>query len=277
MKRVVAAVAACSFLFACQSGEDKLKEKQKALEEAKARYKEEQANAGAPKTADDTPKDPFWENPSLVEVRDEGNCPEEFWALFPGPAPGADAAEKKANESKRAELVKKLKDQTYLIKFRTGLGLTLQDYNAAKGYYPLEVQQTIDCKDSYGNVTISVGDEKAMTPPSSAAKEGAAYTVRIWYAPPAEFQVPMKSMSEAKAWKDKNLLGLEARYIWKPGKASVDHKYEKVAKHVEKTVAGDIQIGGGAEDWGAGRGLHADVQAMRVSTNHGKDVIVEKK
>ncbi|MFL5320724.1 MAG: hypothetical protein ACJ790_13770 [Myxococcaceae bacterium] len=278
MVRVIAvSVAVASLLLlSCKSGEDKAKERQEKLETQKAEYKAAQAKGDAPKT-DTAPKDPYWDDPSLIEISDEGKCPEGIWALFPGSAPGADAAEKKANESKRAELAKSLREKSFTLKLRTGRGVELQDYNAAKGFYPVEVKTSVDCKDSAGTVTIAVGDAKAQTPPNSAAKEGAGQTMRIWWSPPAEFTVPMKSMSDAKAWKDKNLLGLEARYVFKLGKAEIDRKAVKVEKHVEKTSVGDIKIGGGSEDWGAGRMVRGDVEKMRLTVDHGQTVLAQGK
>lgn len=278
MRALLAVAASALLLAACskESTEDKLAAKQKQIEEQRKQLKEDKAKADAP-VANDAPKDPYWDAPGLILVRDEGKCPDNLWALFNAPAPGADAAEKKANEAKRKELAEQLRNQTFVISMRTGNGLELEEYNAAKGYFPLKVKSTIDCKDSIGNVTIALTDAKAQTPPTSAAKEGASYTMRIWYAEPQAFQLPMPGMAQAKEWKNKSSLGLEARFIWKPGKTAIDKKLEKVAKHVEKAAGETIQIGGGTEDWGAGRMLKADVEAMRITTDRGTKTLVEKK
>lgn len=278
VKRTAVVIVAVALSLSCKSGEERAAERQKSLEEQKSKLKDERAKADAPKgSADSGPKDAFWDDPSYVELRPDGKCPEGMWALFAAPAPGADAAEKKANEAKRSELAAKLKATTFVTRFRAGLGVDVADYDAAKGLYPVAVQATLDCSDSAGSVTIALADAKATVPPNSAAKGDADFVVRIWMAEPSRFQIPMKSMADAKTWKEKSLLGLEARYVFTLGKTAIDHKMNKVAKHVEKTVAGDISIGGGAEDWGAGRMVRADVKAMRLSTDRGREVITEKR
>lgn len=277
MTRRTLAALALLFVAACDGkSEDKFAAKQKALEEQRKKLKDDKAKADNPAKSDG-PKDPFWDDASLISIRDEGKCPDNLWALFKMPAPGADAAEKKANESKRKEYAETLRNATYVISFRNGTGLSLDEYIASKGYFPLTAKSTIDCKDSVGNVTIALAPAKAQTPPTSAAKEGAGYTMRIWYAEPQSFQLPMESMGAAKEWRQKSSLGLEAKFIFKLGKTAIDKKLEKVAKHVEKAGGETIEIGGGSEDWGAGRVVHADVQAMRITTDRGTKTWVEKR
>lgn len=276
-RALLTVVLSAVFTLACsKGGPDSTEDKLKKLEEQRKQLKDSKAAANAPRV-DDTPKDPFWDSASLVTIQEEGKCPDNFWALFGGPAPGATPEEKKANEAKRSEYAKVLRDSQFVIKLRMGNGLDLEEYNAAKGYFPLKAKSTIDCKDSIGNVTVALTDVKAQTPPSSAAKEGAAYTIRIWYAEPQAYEVPMTSMADAKTWKNKSSLGLEGRYIFKLGKTANDKKLEKVARHVEKAGGETIEIGGGTEDWGAGRMIRADVQAMRITTDRGTKTVVEKR
>src|SRR5438105_1868294 len=80
-----------------------------------------------------------------------------------------------------------------------------------------------------------------------------------------KFSIPMKSMAEAKEWKNKNLIGLSARVVFKLGKPDVDKKLHKVAKVTEKAAGETISIGGGTEDWGAGRLVHAELIGLRVA------------
>lgn len=277
MRGPLATCAAVAALLctACDKG-DSTSDRVKQLEAQRKALKDEKSKAGAAKP-DDAPKDPFWDDEALVTISDEGRCPDNFWALFAGPAPGATPAEKKANEANRAEYARALRGRTYVIRQRLGNGLDLEEYNAAKGHFPLKAKSTIDCKDSVGNVTVSLADVKAQTPPSSAAKEGAAYTIRVWYAEPQTHLLPMPSMGDAKTWKNKSSLGLEARYLFKLGKSAVDKKLERVAKHVEKAAGETIEIGGGTEDWGAGRMVRGDVQAMRITTDRGTKTVVEKR
>jgi hypothetical protein len=50
-----------------------------------------------------------YDDTQAVVVRQDGPCPEDFWALFPGEAPGASPAEKKANASRRKSLAEGLR------------------------------------------------------------------------------------------------------------------------------------------------------------------------
>lgn len=262
----------------CPSG------KKKAEERAAARQAEiEQARADR-KAAQDQPAkeaaaapavrlEPFWDDAAYLKVSPDGACPEGLWALFPGPAPGDDAAARKANEAKRAELARSLKDATVLLKLRVGDSLKLLDYNAAKGELPIELKGVIDCKDSAGNVSIGLGDAKAITPGSSAAKQGAEVAMRIWDAPALRYVHPLRSMADAKEFLTKHRFDLEARVVFKLGRAEVDKKMVRIAK----ATSGEISIGGGNEDWGAGRMVRAQLLGVRIAADHGRLALVEQR
>lgn len=281
MKRLLSVLTAValSLLLGCPSEsaqkrmEDKIAAQQKTLEKSKAERLAKEESAKAPAPAAPVVLDPFWDNPEYTALVPDAPCPPDFWALFPGDAPGADKAEKKANNAKRAALAKALREKTYVVKLKGPGQVTLLPYDAPAGQFPLEVLGTIDCTDSFGHVAISWTAAKASTPPNSAAKQDADVTQRIWLADPLKYALPMKSMSEAKEYGDKYKGGFSARVVVKLGKTDVDKKIIKTAKVTEK----DITIGGGMEDWGAGRLLRTDVQGIRVAVDREKTPVLEKK
>jgi hypothetical protein len=263
---------------------DKVK---KAESEAAAREKsnaEKQAareaamsNKPPPMPAGEVVKvDPPYSDEGNVLLKSDGQCPEGFWSLFAGDPPGANKDEKKANAAKRAELAKALKDRTYLVKLRASQ-VKLSPYDAPNGRFVVEVDGSIDCEDSIGHVTIAWTKAVATTPPPSAAQEGAEVTQNVWLAPKVEFSVPMPTMAQAKEFNDKNRLSLSARVALKLGKTEIDKKMKKVAK-VETEAAGQaLKIGGGMEDWGAGRVVRAELIGVRLASDREKTTVAEKK
>lgn len=259
-----------------QDGSKKMEEKQRALDEAKAKKaKLDEAKELAPIPAAAPKLGAPWEDSSYVEIRPDGKCPDGIWALFAGDTPGGDAKEKKENEKKRGELSKTVKEATYLIKLSGPEQVTLKPYDAPKGSFPVEVLGTIDCTDSFGHVAIAWTKAKAGEPANSAAKQDAEVTQSIWNAEPMSWSLPMSGVSESKTFQAKNQYQLSARIVLKLGKTAWDHKMKKVAKMGDKSAG--ISIGGGTEDWGAGRMVQAELVGVRVATNHEKDQLFEKK
>ena len=261
------------------SGAKKMEEKQKALDDQRAADKVKQEQK---EMLTDLPKDVFhldkpWEDSAYVELRSDGPCPPNFWALFAGETPGATKEEKKANNAKRPELAKALREQTYLVKLHGPDVVKLKPYDAPKGWFPLEVIGTIDCSDSIGRVAIAWSAAKAGDPGNSAAKEGSEITQNIWTAEPVKFTLPMKGMSDAKEFDTKNRLGLSARIFFKLGKTDLDRKLKKIPKVMEKAAGETLSMGGGTEDWGAGRMVHADGIGIRIASEKEKTTLVEKK
>ncbi len=261
---------------ACPSdGSKKMEEKQRALDAAKAEKakKDQQAEQAKNPPKEVVHLDRPWEDSSYVEIKPDGKCPEGIWALFPGETPGADKEEKKANEKKRADLAKTLKETTFLVKLRATDQVKLGEYDAPKGAFPLEVIGTIDCEDSFGHVAIAWTEAKAGDPAKSAAKQDADVTQAMWMAEPLKWSLPMNGVSAAKEFEPKNKFQLSARVVIKLGKSEWDHKLKKVPKAGDK----NISIGGGTEDWGAGRMVHAELVAVRVATDKEKTSLFEKK
>lgn len=275
-------LAACS-----KSSSEKLAEKQKALEAAKAESAKRAADKNAAREAAMANKPPPggevvkvaapYGDEGNVVLRSDGECPEGFWALFPGEAPGGSKDEKKANAAKRGELTESLRARTYLVKFRAPTDVKLSEYDAPGGKFNVDVPGSIDCSDSIGHVTIAWTKAVATTPPPSAAQEGAEVTQNIWLAPPVQFALPMPTMSGAKEFADKNKLTMSARVVLKLGKVEVDKKLKKIAK-VQAEAAGEkLSMGGGTEDWGAGRLVRAELVGIRLASDKEKTTVAEKK
>jgi hypothetical protein len=265
---------ASALVLSCSDGGKRIEERQKAIEESRAELKAQVEAKSTEKRPEEAPVklDPFWDDPAFVTLRPDGACPEGLWALFPGPAPG-EGPEKKANEAKRADYAAKLKGTTFVARLRPSSGLVLQPYDSPKGQFSLELFGLLDCVDAGGHIAIGWNKPKAITPPTSAAKDDADLVQRIWRGEPMFYPLPMKSQGEAKEWEAKHRFGLDARVILKLGKGEVDRKMVKVAKQ----SSGDISVGGGTEDWGAGRMVRAQLLGVRIAIEREKTALVEKK
>ena len=234
------------------------------------------ANKASP-TAEVVKVPPPYADEGNVVLHSDGDCPDGLWALFNGDVPGATKEEKKVNAAKRPELTKALREKTYLVKFRAPEEVKLSPYDAPNGRFNVLVHGSIDCSDSIGHIAIAWTAAKAMTPPPSAAQEGAEVTQNIWLAPPVDFQMPMPTMAQAKEFNDKNRLTLSARVVLKLGKTDVDVKKKKMAK-VQAEAAGEkLSMGGGVEDWGAGRLVRAEIVGVRLASDREKTTVAEKK
>lgn len=278
--RIAFACGALLLAAGCPSdASKKTADKLKALEEKKAADKKaaDQKELLAELPKDVVKLDPPWEDPSYVVIKQDGPCPENFWALFGGDVPGATKEEKKANAAKRPELAKALRAQTYLVKLRAPDDVKLHPFDATKNEFPLDVIGTIDCTDSAGHIAIAWSPVKAGDPGNSAAKEGAEITQNVWMAQPLSFRLPMKGMADAKEFDQKNRLALSARLFFKLGKGEIDKKLKKIGKVVEKAAGETLTIGGGVEDWGAGRMVRAEGVGVRVATEKEKTMVFERK
>ena len=108
--------------------------------------------------------------------------------------------------------------------------MSLKEYDAPKGHFPLDVVGTVDCVDSFGRVAIAWSPAKAIAPGNSAAKEGAEISQNIWQAEALRYTLPMKSMDEAKAFRTAHQFDLDTRIVFKLGKVQVDKKPFKTSK-----------------------------------------------
>jgi hypothetical protein len=270
---LVAAFMAC---------DDRSKRTEKQLADLKAKQDAQKAAAKEDKLAApaELPKlDPPYDDSTSDRLIPDGACPEGLWALFPKDAPGNTPEEKKANAARRAEVAKSLEGKRFMVRLRAPNQVTLKPHDAVQGVLPIEVIGSVDCKDALGSVTVAWTDAKAGSPNASAAKASAEFVQNFWLAPPVAFTLPIKSMSEAKAFQQNNALGLTARVVFTFGKTEVDSKLRKVGKVSEKVeAAGEtVGYGGGMEDWGAGRLVRANLVGLRVAVEQEKKQLYELK
>lgn len=275
----------CSFLvvtlLACPSGSNRTADQLAALkkkQEAEAKAKKEKAERLEPLPTEVVKLDPPYDDTQATVILPDGPCPEGFWALFPGEAPGATPEEKKANAARRKEFAEAARSKKYIVKLRAPAQVVLSQYDAPKGKFDIDVHGTIDCTDPLGRIALAWTEAKAGDPGNSAAKADAEFSQNVWVAEPAHFELFIKSMTEAKEFSDKNRFGMSARVAFGLGKVAVDKKIKKVAKVSEKVeAAGEtLTFGGGNEDWGAGRLIKADLEGIRVATDREKRQLAEK-
>lgn len=258
---------------------DKAANRTKQQLEALQKKKEEKARADkedvAPLPMPTVRLDPPYDDLSAVVINGDGPCPEGFWALLPGDAPGATPEEKKVNAQRRQLLVDDLKSKTYLVKLRLPQ-VTLKPFDAPKGTFTVEVVGSVDCQEqlSHQRIALAWTDAKAGVPPGGAY-DGAEVAPNLWLAPPVTFSLPMKTMAEAKEFEQKNRIGISARVAFKLGKGEVDKKLKKVAKVQVEAHGEKLSTGGGVEDWGAGPLVRAELIGLRVATGGEKVQLLE--
>lgn len=276
MRRLVT-LSLAGVLAACPSGSSRTADQLAALQkkkEAEARAKSEDKLEALPTEV--IKLDPPYDDSQATVILPDGPCPEGFWALFGGAVPGADAEEKKANAARRKELAEAARSKKYIVKLRAPAQVVLSPYDAPNGKFTIDVHGTIDCTDSIGRIALAWTDAKAGDPGASAAKEGSEVTQNIWMAEPVKFELPIKALTEAKEFNDKNRFGLSARVGFSLGKVEVDKKTKRVSKVSAKAEGETLSFGGGAEDWGAGRLIHAELLGVRVATEREKKQLFEK-
>lgn len=261
-------------LLACEDKkfEQRLKKSVEDTAKAKSEEGKKAAEAKKPAPAVEAPLPAPWNAEGLEKLVVDGPCPEDWWALFPANVPGATPAEKKANAQKRPALEKAVREKTYFLKLRAPSQVVLQPFDAPKGELRYELPGTIECTDSIGHITLAWSKAQATDPAKSATKASADFVERLWKAPPITLLAPAKTMLDAKEFTEKNRLGLTARLVLKLGTVAVDKKLIRVAKVEDK----GISIGGGTEDWGAGRLVRADLTGLRVAVDHEKTTLYEK-
>jgi hypothetical protein len=246
---------------------------QRALDQLAELQKKKAADAAAKKEDKLAPLPPLeslkleapYNDDGTRRITPDGPCPDGLWALFAREAPGATPDEKKANEANRKALVEALTRTSFMVKLRVGSGVSLKPYDAAKGASAVEVLGSIDCTDAQGRIAIAWADAKAET--HGEAGELSQY---LWSAPPVVFTVPMKSSLEAKAFETENRIALSARVVFTAGKVEIDKRVKKIEKVTLKGQDETVEYGGGLEDWGAGRLLHAELVGIRVATEREK-------
>ncbi|MCA3012300.1 MAG: hypothetical protein INH41_07865 [Myxococcaceae bacterium] len=216
--------------------------------------------------------DPPYDDASTERLVPDGACPEGLWALFSGDPPGDTPDEKKANGARKESLAKALSNKRFLVRLRAPDQVTLKPHDAAQGALPVEVLGSTLCRDALGSITIAWTDAKA-----GATRAGDEVSLNAWLAPPVTFTVPIKSMGEAKRFRQDHALGLVARVVFTFGKAEVDKKLLKVGRVSAQAEGETVGYGGGAEDWGAGRLVRANVIGLRVAVQQEQQQLYELK
>ena len=248
----------------------------KKKQEADAKAKKEKGDKLEALPTEVVKLDPPYDDSQTTVILPDGPCPEGFWALFPGEAPGGSPEEKKANAANRKELAEAARAKKYIVKLRAPAQVVLSPYDAPNGKFSIDVHGTIDCTDPLGRIALTWSEAKAGDPGNSAAKADADFSQNVWMAQPVHFELFIKSLTEAKEFNDKNRFGLSARVAFGLGKVEVDKKIKKVAKVSEKAAGETLAFGGGNEDWGAGRMVRADLLGIRVATDREKKQLAEK-
>lgn len=267
------AVLALSSGSGCVDNKTKMREAQKKRDaEKKAQEEKEAARLKALQPKVDRAKlDPFWDDPSFLKVSLGRPCPEGLWSIFPG-TPGEDA-EQARNESKRAELLEKMKGSTFVVLLSHGNGVTMRKYNKKKKTLTVEVDGLVECYDGLGLLSVAWGEPaKPFRPPPPDADEEELTPQAVWRAQPLLFPLPFATAAEANAFRDKAGLGLETRLVFKLGKVDIDKKVLKTAKPLPD--AGEVKE---ELDWGAGRLVHVEVLGVRVGTDFEKTLLAEKR
>jgi hypothetical protein len=253
----LAALALC----ACTNHKKKMDERVKKHDDAKVDFeKKEDDKRKAAAKFEVAQLEPPWDDPAYLKVTSGKPCPDGVWAMF-STAPGEDA-EKAANEKKRAELLPKVKDGTYVTVLNVDTGVKVGKYNEKKKVLPIEVEGLVECTDGVGMVSMAWGEPaKVKRPSKDQAEETTPQSV--WSAKPISFALPFDSQAEASAFVEGPGAGLQVRLVYKVRKVQED-------KHLVKTELGKI-------DFGAGRLMHVDLVAARLATDHEKTAVVEKK
>jgi hypothetical protein len=203
--------------------------------------------------------EPFWDDPTYVKVVHDQKCPEGLEALFGG---GANAA--------------KLKASTFVAVLRGPSQLKLGEYNQAKGEYPIDVQGVVFCHAPDGKlISVALGEGAHAYIPGER-DVGEFY----WDAAPISLTTKV-GFNESKEFREKNMLGMDARVVFKPGRTEVHKKVQKIKDTAEEAAERkkfNIPSNtGGIEDWGAGRLVHAQVLGVRVGGDQSRTTLVEKK
>lgn len=149
---------------------------------------------------------PFWRGSDLTFVGE--TCPDDLWALFPGPAPGADEFAQRANGQQRSALATRLKSRT-LAMLLTAEEFHLGDYDFQRHAFPVRIAE---------NEIESCGSESL---PSEERFAQATRIVDIAFAAPRLWAVPVSdgirqgdipTSAPAAYFRDE---GLGQPYLWR--------------------------------------------------------------
>ena len=252
-------------LAACTDHEKKLKERIEAREQARKdleKSTEDKRKAAIPKI-DAAVLEPFWDDASKLRVTTGKPCPEGLWALFP--------KDPEAGANRRAELLGQVRAATFVTNLRLSGGVNVLPYNAKKKQLTIEVDGLVECVDSLGAVSLAWGKPaKVLRPKGEQLEELSPQSV--WRAKPMLLPLPM-SKAEATQFVESKAALLEARMVFTLGKVLMD-------THLQKAPGVVAEDGGTKDeemDWGAGRLVNVDLVGVRLSTDHEKSMVLEKR
>lgn len=257
--------------------EDRSKRAEKQLADLKAKKEAEKTAVDDKLVApvETVRLDAPYDDVSSERLVPDGACPEGLWALVAGEAPGATPEEKKANEARRAELAQTFTDKKYMFRLRAPHQVVLKAHDAPNGVLPIEVLGTVDCTDALGRIALAWTEARSTPANPNAGKDEP--TPHHWAAQPLLFPLPMKSMSDAKAFTQNNALGLTARVVVTFSKGEVDKKLRRVGKVTQEAAGEKVGYGGGTEDWGAGRLVRAQLVGVRVAIEQEKKQLFDQR
>lgn len=271
--RSLLVLTALTLATGCTDQKKKMQEAQKKRDAEKKAFQdseEAKRKAAAPKI-EAAKLEPFWGDPKYVRASTGRPCPDGMWSLFPG-TPG-EGKEQDANEQRREELIEKVRAQTYVAVLSHGGGVSLRKYNAKKKTLTVEVDGVLECFDGLGLLSFAWGDPvKPFRPPAPDDDEEEMTPQAVWRAQPLLFPLPFATAKEAKAFIEKEGIGIDVRLVFTLGKVDVDKKTLKTARPLPD--AGAVEE---ALDWGAGRLVRVNLLGVRVATDHEKKALVEQK
>lgn len=275
--RSLAAVLSVALLSSCTDHDKKLKEKIEQREQAKKDYEKvsEAKRKAAIPTVEPVHLEPPWDDATYTRVATGKPCPEGTWALFKE-TPG-EGDEKKANDAKRPDLVKKVTAGTYVTNLRLSGGVVVHPYNAKKKTITVELDGLVECTDALGMVSLAWGEPaKPFRPPGGGGDDDddAITPQSVWRAKPLLFKLPFDSKEEANVFMEGPGTLVEARLVYTLGKPDVDKHLVKTSRLAKEDGS---RPGQDAMDWGAGRLVHVNLIGVRLATDHEKTALVEKK
>lgn len=265
-------IVSCDAKPAGQRAQEQLEALKKKRAEA-AKAEKEKSDVLEPLPTNVLKLDAPYDDAQLTVLVPDAPCPEGLWSLFAGEAPGATPEEKKANQAKRGDLAATFANRQFMVKLRGPAQLPLPPYDAPNGRFTIEVPGTIDCVDSMGRVALAWTEAKAVDPANGSGE----LKQNVWQAAPVSFELPMTSLNDAKAFADKNRLGLSARVVFTLGKTELDKKMKRAPKVTREVGDEKIVMGGTDEDWGAGRLVHATLVGVRVAIDRERTMLFDQR
>ena len=138
MRGLISSILVVTLLSCSKGGGDRATEQLAALkkkQEAEAKAKKDKELNPTALPVEVVKLDPPYDDTQATVILPDGPCPEGFWALFGGDAPGANAEEKKANAAKRKEYAEAARSKKYIVKLRAPAQVVLSAYDAPNGKY----------------------------------------------------------------------------------------------------------------------------------------------